>query len=128
MSARQTVYPTLRYWDPEAAIDWLERALGFILVADHRDDDGEIVHAQMSFRGNLIMLGPAGSGDGPIGGPAWAYLVADDVEGLHGQAVGHGAEVVIPIKDTDYGSREFTLQDSDGHLWSIGTYQPEPPA
>ena len=121
----QTVYPTLRYRDPEAAIYWLERALGFMLEADHRDDDGEIVHAEVSFRGNRIMLGPVGTSELPTGGPAWTYLVADDVDGLHGQAVEHGAEVVIPIKDMDYGSREFTVKDSDGHFWSIGTYQPD---
>ena len=121
----QTVYPTLRYRDPEAAIYWLERVLGLILEADHRDDDGEIVHAEMTFRGNRIMLGPVGSGEGPSGGPGWTYLVADDIDGLHGQAVEHGAEIVVPISDTDYGSREFTIRDSDGHLWSIGTYQPD---
>ena len=121
----QTVYPTLRYRDPEAAIYWLERALGFILETDHRDEDDEIVHAQMSFRGNRIMLGPLGPENGPTSGPVWTYLVADDVDGLHGQAVEHGAEVVIPLQHMDYGSREFTIRDSDGHLWSIGTYQPD---
>ena len=121
----QTVYPTLRYRDPEAAIYWLDRALGFILEEEHRDDDDEIAHAQMAFRGTRIMLGPVGAADLPSSGPAWTYLVADDVDGLHGQAVEHGAEIVISIKDTDYGSREFTVKDSDGHLWTIGTYQPD---
>jgi uncharacterized glyoxalase superfamily protein PhnB len=121
----QTVYPTLRYRDPEAAIYWLERALGFILEMEHRDDNEEIDHAQMSFRGNRIMLGPVGSGDLSEAGPASTYLVADDVDGLHGQAIEHGAEIVIPLTDMDYGSREFTVKDSDGHLWSIGTYQPD---
>jgi uncharacterized glyoxalase superfamily protein PhnB len=23
----------------------------------------------------------------------------------------------------DYGSREFTVRDTDGYFWSIGTYQ-----
>jgi uncharacterized glyoxalase superfamily protein PhnB len=92
---------------------------------EHRDDKDEIDHAQMTFRGNRIMLGPVGSADLPAAGPAWIYLVADDVDGLHGQAVEHGAEVVIPLQDMDYGSREFTVKDSDGHLWSIGTYQPD---
>jgi uncharacterized glyoxalase superfamily protein PhnB len=121
----QTVYPTLRYRDPEGAIYWLERALGFMVEAELRDDNDEILHAELSFRGNRIMLGAVGSSQLPPSGPAWIYLVADDVDGLHGQAVEHGAEVVIPIKDMDYGSREFTVKDGDGHLWSIGTYQPD---
>ena len=118
----QTVYPTLRYRDPETAIDWLERALGFELQDSYRDDDGEITHAQLAFRRSLIMIGPD---TGPSSGPAWTYLVADDVDGLHGRAVEHGAEVVLPLQDQDYGSREFTVRDADGHLWSIGTYQPD---
>lgn len=121
----QTVYPTLRYRDSEGAIYWLERALGFILDLENRDENGEIVHAQMSFRGNRIMLGPVGTADLPPAGLGWTYLVADDVDGLHGQAVEHGAEVVVPLTAVDYGSREFTVKDSDGHLWSIGTYQPD---
>ena len=121
----QTVYPTLRYRDPEAAIDWLERALGFEVRVSYRDDDGEIIHAQLSFRESLIMIGPPGPDTVPSGGPAWTYLVADDVDGLHGQAVEHGAEVVMPLQDMDYGSREFTVRDGDGHLWSVGTYQPD---
>jgi uncharacterized glyoxalase superfamily protein PhnB len=32
----QTFFPTLRFRDPDAAIDWLERALGFTRHAVHR--------------------------------------------------------------------------------------------
>lgn len=121
----QTVYPTLRYRDPEGAIDWLERALGFVVEESYRDEAGDITHAELSFRGNRIMIGPPRPSDLPVSGPAWTYLVADDVDGLHGQAVAHGADVVLAIQDMDYGSREFTIRDGDGHLWSVGTYQPD---
>ena len=29
------------------------------------------------------------------------------------------------IEDTDYGSREYTARDLEGHEWSFGTYRPE---
>jgi uncharacterized glyoxalase superfamily protein PhnB len=32
---------------------------------------------------------------------------------------------VREIEDTDYGSREYTARDLEGHVWSFGTYRPE---
>ncbi|MCU1447975.1 MAG: putative enzyme related to lactoylglutathione lyase, partial [Acidimicrobiales bacterium] len=34
-----------------------------------------------------------------------------------------GAEIVLPIKDEDYGSRGFTARDPEGNLWTFGTYR-----
>jgi len=25
----------------------------------------------------------------------------------------------VPLKDTDYGSREYSARDLDGHLWEV---------
>jgi uncharacterized glyoxalase superfamily protein PhnB len=35
-----------------------------------------------------------------------------------------GAEMVLDIRDMDYGGRGFTWRDLEGHIWSIGTYDP----
>ena len=35
-----------------------------------------------------------------------------------------GAAIVIDIVDEDYGGRGFTCRDLEGHIWSIGTYDP----
>jgi uncharacterized glyoxalase superfamily protein PhnB len=35
-----------------------------------------------------------------------------------------GAEIVLDIKDEDYGGRGYTCKDLEGHLWSFGTYNP----
>ncbi len=35
-----------------------------------------------------------------------------------------GAEVVRPLEDQDYGSRDFSVRDLEGNLWSFGTYEP----
>ncbi|TWG84000.1 hypothetical protein L603_002200000110 [Cellulosimicrobium cellulans J34] len=32
----------------------------------------------------------------------------------------------MPLRDTDYGSRELVLRDPEGNLWSFGTYRGEP--
>ena len=36
-----------------------------------------------------------------------------------------GAQIVLDIKDEDYGGRGFTCRDPEGHIWSIGTYDPD---
>jgi uncharacterized glyoxalase superfamily protein PhnB len=40
--------------------------------------------------------------------------------------VAAGAEVLQPLHDTDYGSRDFAVRDPEGNRWSFGTYRGEP--
>jgi uncharacterized glyoxalase superfamily protein PhnB len=54
-----------------------------------------------------------------------AYIAIDDPDALFDRATGAGAQVVMPLTDTDYGSRDFSVRDPEGHLWSFGTYRPE---
>ena len=53
------------------------------------------------------------------------YVVCDDPDGLFERATAAGAEVVRGLTDQDYGSREFTVRDPEGNLWSFGTYKGE---
>ena len=46
------------------------------------------------------------------------------VDGLYARARENGAEIVLEIQDTDYGSRDFTVRDPEGNLWAFGTYRP----
>jgi uncharacterized glyoxalase superfamily protein PhnB len=59
-------------------------------------------------------------------GSTGCYVVTDDPDGLFARAVAAGAEVLRPLEDTDYGSREFAVRDPEGNLWSFGTYRGEP--
>lgn len=49
--ARPIIRTGLFYRDPPAALDWLEKAFGFRRTMDIRDEDGHLVHAEMSFGG-----------------------------------------------------------------------------
>ena len=53
-----------------------------------------------------------------------AYIVVPDAEEVYARAQAAGATMVRPLQDTDYGSREFTVNDPEGHSWSVGTYDP----
>jgi uncharacterized glyoxalase superfamily protein PhnB len=57
-------------------------------------------------------------------GPVVVYVVVDDPDALHDRASAAGAEIVMPLTDQDYGSREFAARDLYGNVWSFGTYRP----
>jgi uncharacterized glyoxalase superfamily protein PhnB len=127
MESTQSIYPTLRYTDASAAIEFLKEAFGFEEKEVHRDGD-TVVHAELRFGGSLIMLGDNTEGEfakiAPPPGSGANYLVVEDADAAHERAAAAGAEIVIPPADQDYGSRDFTARDSEGNLWSCGTYRP----
>ena len=47
-----------------------------------------------------------------------------DADAVYARAKVAGFEMVIDIKDEDYGGRGFTCRDPEGHLWNVGTYDP----
>ena len=52
------------------------------------------------------------------------YVVVEDTDAHHARAKAAGAEIVRELQETDYGSREYSARDSEGHLWHFGTYRP----
>src|ERR1035437_2006349 len=131
---KSTIMPTLRYRNAPAAIDWLCSVLGFTRHAIHPGPDDTIGHAELTLGGGMIMLGSHrddayGRGlksPGELGGleTRSAYVVVPDADAVYACAEEAGAAIVRPIQTTDYGSREFTVKDPEGHTWSVGTYDP----
>lgn len=126
-----TFYPTLRYRDADAAIAWLAEALGFTAKDVHRDDDGGVAHAELAFGDGIVMLGGMPPDDAPERlqyeqGVTSTYAYAADPDALFARATAASAEVAMPLRDTEYGSREFSVRDPEGHVWSFGTYRPAP--
>ena len=131
---RATTIPCLRYHDAPAAIDWLCKAFGFEKQLVVPDSDGGIAHAQLSYGNGMIMLGSVVDSEygrlmkqpGEIGNANTqsCYLVVSDADAVYRSAREAGAEIVLDIKDEDYGGRGFTCRDPEGHIWSLGTYDP----
>jgi len=57
----------------------------------------------------------------PYGGGCIIYLEVDDIKGLHDSLAGQ-VDVVVPLRETFYGSTEFYLRDPYGY--TIGFAQP----
>ncbi len=52
------------------------------------------------------------------------YLIVTNADTVCATAKEARAEIVIKIADMSYGGRAFTCRDPEGHLWTIGTYDP----
>jgi uncharacterized glyoxalase superfamily protein PhnB len=122
------LYPNLLYADAGAAMEWLERTLGFERREEHRDDDGNVAHAELALGSAVVMLGSAGVGREPFRslppGGSLVYCAVNDVDALYERARTAGADIALELTDTDYGSRDFTVRDPEGNLWAFGTYRP----
>jgi uncharacterized glyoxalase superfamily protein PhnB len=120
----QSIYPTLRYRDAHAAIDWLERAFGAERKEVH-EAGGTVVHAEVRIEGDLVMIGSERDEPGPKVGVTSVYVAVADPDAHHDRAVAAGAEVTSELADTDYGSRDYAVRDPEGNRWYFGTYRPE---
>ena len=129
-----TIIPTMRYHDAAAAIEWLSEAFGFEKHLVVPGDDDTIVHAQLVFGNGMVMLGsaresefdklqksPSALGDVVSQSP---YIIVEDVDKHYARAIAAGAEIVIEIRDEDYGGREYSCRDPEGHVWNFGSYDP----
>ena len=125
------VWPTLRARDALGLIRFLVEAFGFEETVVYADGD-QVHHAQLSWpEGGGIMLGSArpASDDDPwplTPGGFGAYVVTAQPDELFARATAAGAEVLMELHDTDYGSRDFAVRDPEGNRWSFGTYRGEP--
>src|SRR6476660_5571032 len=59
MSDHPTVFPTMSYRDADAAIEFLERAVGAEQHAVYRDESGHVRHAELRLGNGMVMLGEA---------------------------------------------------------------------
>ncbi|MDX2827231.1 VOC family protein [Streptomyces ipomoeae] len=126
---RPSIYPTLLYADPKAAIEQLTQALGFTELAVYESEDGVVQHAELTQGNGAVMVGSKGTGSVFAGamkgaGTTGVYVVVDDVDAHHRRAVEHGVEILMPPTDQDYGSRDYMARDTEGNVWSFGTYAP----
>jgi len=120
-----TLYPSLRYRDAPAAIEFLKQAFGFEEQIVYPGEDDTVAHAQLRFGPSILMLGSDREDlYGNRAGKGWLYVAIDDADAHCERARSAGAEIIVDLHDTDYGSRDYTARDPEGNVWSFGTYRP----
>lgn len=124
------VWPTLRARDARALIRFLVDAFGFEETAVYGEGD-LVEHAELTWPpGGGVMLGSvreSANGVNPTQpGTFGAYVVTDEPDALFARAKAAGAQILMELHETDYGSRDFAVLDPEGNRWSFGTYRGEP--
>ncbi len=130
-----TLIPSVRYKDAHAAIEWLEKALGFVRHAVYTGEDNTVQHAELRHGTGMVMLGSVTNAspypqfqaipsdiDGRVTSPL--YLAVADCDPLWASARAAGAHVVMELQTMDYGGRSFSVRDPEGYHWSVGEYDP----
>ncbi len=128
------IIPTIRYKDAPAAIEWLCSAFGFEKHLVVPGENGAIAHAQLSFGNAMIMLGSERDNeyDKFVKTPKdldgintqTAYIIVEKIDEHYRRAIDTGAEIIVDIKDEDYGGRGYSCQDPEGYMWNFGSYNP----
>ena len=131
-----TVIPGVRYRDCVAAIEWLCNALGFEKHAVYMNEDGTVMHAELTHGSSgMIMLGstqnespykPYATTPDETGGREThsVAIIVEDCRAVYSRALGMKAEMVFELEKKPYGGEAFTCRDPEGYLWHVGSYDP----
>lgn len=113
-----TVVPVLSYPDVRAAVAWLSAAFGFV----ERTQIGESHRAQMSIGADGAVIVAESRGEQPAQNAGVRHLIrvrVEDVTAQFERARAHGARVLEPPIDREYGERDCTVEDIAGHRWQF---------
>lgn len=133
----KSIIPSILYKDVIAAIEWLCNAFGFEKHLIVPGENGLIVHAQLTLGNIMIMIGsakrqseysklirqPSDVGNFETQSP-YIVLAEEDIVAHYEKAKEHGAKMVIELRTEDYGGKNYSCYDLEGHLWNFGSYDP----
>ncbi|HEX2884985.1 VOC family protein [Vineibacter terrae] len=126
MTDRVTIVPALSYADPNAAVAFLEAAFGFEPGLCITDGDGRVQHAELTYGGGRIMLGPMGWADWAKSPQAVSgantqsvHVDVDDVDAHCRRARAAGADILAEPQNQFYGHRTYRARDREGHVWTF---------
>ncbi len=130
---KSNIMPCLTYREAPAAVEFLCNAFGFAKKMVVEGEGGSIAHAELTLGNAMVMLGSHKGTDygSLVKTPREAgtctqtiYLIVPDPDAHHDRARAAGAEIVLPLATKDYGGRDYTCRDPEGHVWTFGTYDP----
>ena len=123
---RPAFIPSLAYRDNRAALQWLEAAFGFEPSEVLTDAQGNIVHAEMTHDGGVVMIGSEWAewtrSPASLGGKNTQRVHVRLEHGIDehcARARIAGARIVMEPADQFYGDRSYIAADPEGHHWSF---------
>jgi uncharacterized glyoxalase superfamily protein PhnB len=113
-----TVVPILIYADVRAAVEWLSAAFGFVERVQIGDDH----RSQLRFGDGAVIVGDVRGDRRPPrpGESTHSVLVrVEDARAHCERARRHGAKILMEPRDFEYGERQYTAEDPEGHQWTF---------
>ena len=124
----QRIIPYLIYSDAAAALKFLTEAFGFEERMRMPGPEGKIMHAELGYQDNVVMLASVFSEMG-YGSPkelparhGSVMCYVDDVDAHYAQAKAAGATIESELEDKFYGDRMYGATDPEGHKWFFATH------
>jgi PhnB protein len=123
------IWAALNYADAMAGIRFMVEVLGFEtdLVVD--EGNGVVAHSQLRWpEGGIVQAATANRpgnifSERPIGAES-LYVITANPQTVYDRCVAAGTEVVLEPQSPDYdpGGMVFSIRDTEGNIWSFGTY------
>lgn len=123
---RQRIVPYLYYADGPRAIDYLAKTFGLEEKFKQLREDGTLMHAELGYDDNVVMLGTPLDGSGaPISNartPRHSSVMCyvEDIDAHYERAVAAGAQISAELETKPYGERMYCATDFEGHVWYFG--------
>ena len=112
-----TVTPYIVTNDANKLMAFIEKGLGGTVT--HKTVEGDrIRHAEMRIGNSMIMLSQGTAKYPPT--HIHLYIYDEDCDAIFERAVAAGGQVILPMKDQDYGDRNGGVKDPVGNSWYIG--------
>lgn len=111
-----SVAPYLIVADAAATLDFIERVFGAAPGFVHRDDAGEIVHAEVRIDDTVVMCGQAATAQ-----PAHVHVYVPDADAAVQRAIDAGATMVQAVGEKGDGDRRGGVADPSGTTWWLAT-------
>lgn len=118
-------FPRLVVQNADAAIAFVQDALGGKLIERYTEPEGRVIHSKIllgKLSISLVEEVPDWGWLSPVslnGSPVLIQLDFENCDAVGERVIKHDAEVVIPIQDRPYGKREGRFRDPFGHLWIL---------
>jgi PhnB protein len=118
-----TITPNIIVEDAEQAVAFFKKAFGVTENYRLTMSNGTISHCELKLGDSILNVGTAMEG-WPAHGLI-AQIFVEDADAVFKRATEAGAEVVMPMTDMFFGSREGRVADPFGNVWTIATLKEE---
>lgn len=121
----QWLNPYMIVKDVKRTLEFYEKAFGFKTRMAMPDKDGNIMHAEMTYKDNVLMMGSESQEQNQLapqtlkGSPVSFYLYVDSVDEFYNRVKKAGVATISEPTDQFWGDRTCNVKCPDGYSWTF---------